>query len=501
MDSKLIGSPSPEFLQATLDSLDSHIAILNSEGVIVAVNAAWRHFGLQNGLEDSIDGVGVNYLQLCEQAHGLNSEEAPLVARGLRKLFRGDDERFEVEYPCHSPSEWRWFVLRATSFLYEDRRWVTIAHENITLQKETELQLELIRQAVEETQEGITIADFNQPDRPIIYVNQAFTEITGYHEREVLGKNCRFLQGSETNQESIEQIRRALSEEAPCRVELLNYRKDGTPFWNQLSLAPLKNSFGHVTHYVGVQMETTEKKMLEQELQSLNANKDKLFSVISHDLKSPFHSILGFSEILSGDLRGFTPEELRSYGEHIHTGARNLLSLIDNLMQWTRLQSGRLGYAPEPLMLADIVERSFDLVRGNAMRKEITLENHLPRTLQAFADNTMLSLVLQNLLSNSVKFTHMGGAIQVTASEEGPWIRLHVEDNGVGISPERQEKLFNLEDTVSSLGTANEKGTGLGLVLCRELVEMNGGRIELESDAGSGTRITLVLPTERFQDC
>ena len=497
MDTTRIVLPMPAFLQAALDALDAHLAILDGSGEIVAVNAAWRQFGMENGWEESSSGIGSNYLKVCETACGAEKEEANLIAERLKRVLEGELQSFEWEYPCHSPQERRWFMLRAIAFCAEGQRWAAISHESVTPRKYMEEQLSLIRRAVEDTQEGITIADFQRPDRPIIYANGAFTRITGYEAEEVIGKNCRFLQGDETASEAVEEIRAALREERPCRVELLNYRKDGTPFWNQLSLGPLKNEQGQITHYVGVQMEITEKKSLEEELKMLNANKDKLFSVISHDLKSPFHSILGFSEILSGDLQGFTPDELRSYAEHIHTGARNLLNLIENLMQWTRLQSGKLGYAPEPLGMTDLVENTFELVRGNAMRKGIALRHDVPRNLRIFADSTMMSLVLQNLLTNAVKFTHTGGCVAVEAWMEGRDVLVQIQDEGVGMTPEQQAHLFRLDQTGTTLGTANEKGTGLGLILCKELMELQYGALHLQSAPGQGTKVTLSLPSER----
>ena len=297
---------------------------------------------------------------------------------------------------------------------------------------------------------------------------------------------------------------------------MLNYAVDGRPFWNKLSITPIRDEGGQTTHYVGIQSDITEKKQMEatlrqrtEELEELNArlveseqallrqnaNKDKFFSIISHDLKSPFHSILGFAEILSGNLSDFTLEEIQSYGNHIHVGAQNLLNLLENLMQWTRLQSGRMGYQPEPLLLRERVEMVLSLLQGNLLAKKIHFDSSLDPEMLVYADRTHLSLVMQNLISNAIKFTQVQGKIQVYASQQDGMIIICVADSGVGIASQRLNDLFQIETSFSTVGTANEKGTGLGLILCNELVRENGGQIWAESTLGEGSRFYFTLPS------
>ena len=516
MEKALPFRSSTKFFQETLDSLPIHLAILNEQGVIVAVNDAWRRFGMANQYKDPNWGVGRNYLGICREAIGPQTEDARNIAEAIQQLLSGERNSFQVEYPCHSDTEQRWFSLSLTHFSFDERNWVVAAHEDISQSALTEQGLQLRNRAMAAADEGITITDATQNGNPIIYANSGFLKITGYELDQVLGRNCRFLQGPETNQNTIETIRQALRTKTSCTVELLNYAVDGRPFWNKLSITPIRDEGGQTTHYVGIQSDITEKKQMEatlrhrtEELEELNArlvdseqallrqnaNKDKFFSIISHDLKSPFHSILGFAEILSGNLSDFTLEEIQSYGNHIHVGAQNLLNLLENLMQWTRLQSGRMGYQPEPLLLRERVEMVLSLLQGNLLAKKIHFDSSLDPEMLVYADRTHLSLVMQNLISNAIKFTQVQGKIQVYASQQDGMIIICVADSGVGIASQRLNDLFQIETSFSTVGTANEKGTGLGLILCNELVRENGGQIWAESTLGEGSRFYFTLPS------
>jgi PAS domain S-box-containing protein len=507
---------SAQFFQDTLDALSAHIAILNQEGTIVAVNDAWRKFGGLNDYADPHCGIGQNYLDICKYTIGPESEDAQRAADAIHQLLDGQKDSFRMEYPCHSCEERRWFSLSLTSFHFDKQMWLVAAHENITQQKIAEEDLRLRDRAMEEAAEGITITDATNTENPIIYANSGFTRITGYLNEETVGRNCRFLQGEGTDPAAVERIRQALRQHEPCSVELRNYTKDGRPFWNKLSITPIKDAEGNTTHYVGVQSDITQEKDMEatlrhrtdeleqlntrlrdseSELRRQNANKDKFFSIISHDLKSPFHSILGFAEILSGDLGDFTLDEIRSYGNHIHVGAQNLLNLLENLMQWTRLQSGHMGYQPEPLLLRERVEMVASLLQGNLHAKKIAFDCGIDPEMMVYADRTHLSLVLQNLVSNAVKFTRSQGGIQVYASQQDDLVEICVEDNGLGMDKEHLQRLFQIETSFSTVGTANEKGTGLGLILCYELVRENAGSIWAESEPEQGSRFYFTLPS------
>ncbi len=239
-----------------------------------------------------------------------------------------------------------------------------------------------------------------------------------------------------------------------------------------------------------------EQALLESEsrLEQLNAGKDKFFSIIAHDLKTPFFSILGFSELLVEQVQERNFEGVESYAEGIHHSAKRTFELLNNLLDWSYTQTGRMKFAPVNL---DVVELIYDLRRlmeSSARQKGIILHCEIPQKLTVFADKNMMSSVLRNLISNGIKFTHPGGGVKISACMISEGVKISVTDNGVGIPKEALNKLFKLENSFSTAGTYKEQGTGLGLLLCREFVEKHNGRIGVVSEAGKGSTFWFIIP-------
>ena len=256
---------SEPFARFALDSLSAHIAILDESGVIVFVNESWRAFAASNGAIRNV-AEGANYLRVCESAVGKESVDAAAFAEGIRSVLCGQREEFALEYPCHSPTEKRWFIGRVTRFPADGPPRAVVSHENITERKRTEEALRLRDRAIAASSNGIVITDPNQPDDPIIYVNPAFANMTGYSAQETLGRNCRFLQGTEREQPALEELRAALRDGRQCRVMLKNYKKDGSLFWNELSISPVRDEEGRLLNFVGVQNDVTERQRAEEAL-------------------------------------------------------------------------------------------------------------------------------------------------------------------------------------------------------------------------------------------
>jgi len=240
------------------------------------------------------------------------------------------------------------------------------------------------------------------------------------------------------------------------------------------------------------------KELLEQsvELQKLNAEKDKFFSIIAHDLKSPFNSIVGFSSILVDQIKEKDYEGIGKFAGIIRQSSLRALDLLTNLMDWARSQTGRMEFQPEYFELAGfIMEISlfFDAIAG---QKSIIINKDLPPNAPVFADKAMISVVLRNLISNAIKFTKPGGEITIAAIEKPGELTVAVSDTGVGISREIVGKLFHIDENYTTAGTNNEKGTGLGLILCKEFVEKHGGKIWVESEVGKGSTFRFSLPVK-----
>ncbi len=237
------------------------------------------------------------------------------------------------------------------------------------------------------------------------------------------------------------------------------------------------------------------------ELSKLNATKDKFFSIIAHDLKSPFNSIIGFSSILMEHIEMKKYDGISRFAEIIHQSSNAAMDLLMNLMEWSQSQTGRIVFNPAKFDFKELVDEVEMLFSDAASLKSITIENVMPERLEVFGDYDMISTVMRNLISNSIKFTHQGGKVTVKAWKETSTTIVSVEDNGVGIPTGKVDKLFKIDETLSTKGTQDEKGTGLGLILCKEFVEKHRGKIWVESreslkndEATSGTIFYFTLP-------
>ena len=239
-----------------------------------------------------------------------------------------------------------------------------------------------------------------------------------------------------------------------------------------------------------------EEKLIEKDnfLQKLNADKDRFISILSHDLKSPFNSILGFSEVLTEDIRKLNTDEIEDIARNINKSARNTLYLLEDLLAWAMTQQGKIIFKPQKLSLADICKNILEILNPNAVAKNITINYYIADRIKVFADIDMIKTVLRNLVSNALKFTNNGGTISVSSEENSENVTISISDNGVGIKAENITKLFNISEVITTKGTAEETGTGLGLLLCKEFVEKHGGKIWVESEVGKGSVFKFTLP-------
>lgn len=235
-------------------------------------------------------------------------------------------------------------------------------------------------------------------------------------------------------------------------------------------------------------------------LSDLNATKDRFFSIIAHDLRSPFTGIIGFSEILKADSRNLDVREIEEYSGVINSAASQTLRLLENLLDWARIQQGQFPFIPRQLILNELIKDALVLPSESARQKNIAIRNLVPRDTIIYADENMIMTLIRNLVSNAVKFTHQGGWIEISAKSSGNEIKVSVRDNGTGIEKENQETIFRIDSNMTSRGTGNEKGTGLGLILCKEFVEKHNGTIWVESEPGKGSEFIFTVPAGKTNE-
>ena len=243
-------------------------------------------------------------------------------------------------------------------------------------------------------------------------------------------------------------------------------------------------------------------KFKNAELQRLNADKDYFISIIAHDLKSPFNSILGFLELLLGNLHTIDINEIERQLAVVNNSVVCAYNLLEDILVWALSQSGKLPFEPRELSLKFSCEKAVEMLKPNADSKNITINIVEEERVIVFADTNMLNTILRNLISNAIKFTSKGGIVNIFSEQNTSEITISVSDNGIGVSSEILSKLFDNTQKNSLKGTANEKGTGLGLLLCKKFVEKHGGKIWAESELGHGCvfKFTLPLNTELSGD-
>jgi signal transduction histidine kinase len=236
--------------------------------------------------------------------------------------------------------------------------------------------------------------------------------------------------------------------------------------------------------------------LLSNKLKYEAAVKNRFFSIISHDLKSPFNALLGMTELMSKMADSFTKDQLVESAANVNEAGKSVFGLLQNLLEWSRLQMEGATFEPQLISLHDLTLENIDVLSPAAKEKGISLSNEVKKDT-AFADPDMIQTVIRNLISNSLKFTPSGGKIEISSSTEYEVVKVTVSDTGVGIPAEQADKIFALDQKTSTNGTAGETGTGLGLPLCKEMIEQNGGKIWVESTPGEGSQFHFTLPTEQ----
>lgn len=232
-------------------------------------------------------------------------------------------------------------------------------------------------------------------------------------------------------------------------------------------------------------------------ISTINSQKDKFFSIIAHDLRDPFNGFLGLSELLAEDLDNMTKEEIQFAAVNMKSSATNLFQLLENLLEWSRMEQGLIRFAPQQKALLPIVTECMTTIQDAANNKNISIDIKISEKAFVFADSNSIHSVIRNLISNAVKFTPENGTISIQAKQEDKKITISITDTGIGMSAEMVENLFRLDVQTNRTGTNNEPSTGLGLILCKEFVEKHGGKIWIESEEGKGTTFNISFPNKK----
>ncbi|WP_270170838.1 ATP-binding protein [Paenibacillus sp. SYP-B4298] len=356
---------------------------------------------------------------------------------------------------------------------------------------------------------SVTIADARAKDCPLIYVNQQFVELTGYEENEVIGKNCRFLQGPATDPEAVGRLREAIAKRESATVELLNYCKDGRPFWNEVNLDPIFDTNGECIYFVGIQFEITDRKLAQQQLveaaaaaDAANEAKSRFIANMSHEIRTPLNGIMGMTDLMM--LTDMTLEQQENM-HIIQNCADTLLLLMNDILDLSKIEANKLVTEQIEVNIRELVDTTVKAHLPIAAEKRLSIVSHVlpevPR--QLLGDPNRLRQVLNNLLGNAVKFTDTGIisiVVRLAGIEDRTvTLQFEIQDTGIGISPADHGKLFKSFSQVDDSHTRKYGGTGLGLAISKQLVELMGGQISVQSESGAGSLFMFTVPYKRME--
>lgn len=327
-------------------------------------------------------------------------------------------------------------------------------------------------------------------------VNDYYCEMTGYSRNEILGFNVNDIEAKESPEETAAHIQKIM-EKGNDQFETRHITKDGKIIDVEISAAYWHSQKKIITFIKNISDRKQAERIIKTqnaELREINATKDKFFSIISHDLRSPFNGFLGLTKLIETDSPGMDKQEILDMVKTMNESAKNLYELLDNLLTWSRIQRGALDFQLDNCVLAFIVKQNINLLGDPAKQKNVELINNIKKNVQVFADLSMLNTVIRNLISNAIKFTRMNGRVTISSEDIDDFVVVVIEDTGIGMSSDLVSKLFKIEEKVSRPGTEGEPSTGLGLILCKEFIDKHGGKISVESEINKGSRFSFTLP-------
>jgi PAS domain S-box-containing protein len=448
-----------------------------------------------------------------EELLGKLADDIFINADHLKDLLKELEEKGEVfDYEMllkNKTNEVVWTSVNA-HFLYDsnnNRIGVEGNIHDISKRKLVEEELRKLSRAVEQSPVSIVITD---TAGNIEYANPKTCQTTGYTIEELKGQNPRVLKSGETNSLEYTELWALISSGKEWRGLFHNKRKNGELYWESSNISPITDSEGKITHYVAVKEDVTEKKAIEkalieseekyrtlaEDLREMNTTKDKLFSIIAHDMRGPIGSFIQVLDILTGDMEmdKFMRHDLL---EELSNSSKNIFNLLENLLNWSKIQRSIITLHPRKFRLTDSLRENIDLLGPNSKQKGINTILNAEENIIVFADKDTISLVLRNLISNAVKFTPERGTIQISADSTGVFCEVSIKDSGVGMTKDVLENLFRPGSYYSSFGTNGERGSGIGLVLVKDFVERNGGILKVESVPGEGSRFIFTIPKVR----
>jgi len=477
-----------------LSAAGDGILTIDGGGVIDSFNPAAEHvFGYAAG---EITGKDVAILTPVEHKYQIREfVEKYLKVPGPR------DSGYRAEaIGLHRDGRRIPLELAVNEFFLHGRQMFACVVRDITKRKEIEGQLQKLSRAVEQNPASIVITS---RDGTIEYVNPRFVEMTGYTLDEAVGQNPRILKTGVHDDDFYENLWKTILAGDLWQGDFCNRKKNGETYWEHALIAPVRGAQGEITHFVAIKEDITESRRAAEELraakeaaEAANRAKSDFLANMSHELRTPLNSVIGFSGVLKKEFYGKLNEKQSEYVRYIEESGKHLLGLINDILDLSKVEAGKMKLEAAPVALKDVIQASVTMLTERALKNGVQLSVEIgPEVEETIeADERKMKQILFNLLSNAVKFTPEGGSVTLAASKEDDAVRICVSDTGIGIKVEDMSKLFSEFTQLESTYTKKYEGTGLGLALTKKLVELHGGRIWVESEEGKGSRFFFTLP-------
>lgn len=486
-------------IQSIVSSLNEFLVVFDMEGQVKMTNHTFEKFFSE------IINKRVNCFATIIP---VNFRDSALDSEALM-------EDFEIEYAVNSaPGANDSCIIHWSRSIYYSEQGILegiiFVGTDVTEARAIEKDLHLKNRAIEEASNGIVIADATQNHMPLIYVNKAFIDMTGYQFQDVFNRNCNFLQGDQTDADSINRIRQAIKNHERITETLLNYRKDGTPFYNQLMLTPIRDYNNRVTHYLGVQLDVTDKVNSEQQLIEAKAKaeesaelKSQFLASMSHEIRTPMNGVLGMLGLLKN-----TPltEQQNRFADLAHSSADALLMLINDILDFSKVEAGKMEIENVEFHLLDLLSDIIKTLGHKAEEKNLELVLdcvEIPHPC-ALGDPGRLRQILINLIGNALKFTSEGEVFVRCSLKEAASGHYQfdcvVRDTGIGIPMEKQALLFESFSQVDASTTRQYGGTGLGLAIVKQLCELMGGSVAVSSTPDQGSIFAVSFPLQPIEN-
>ena len=474
------------FFSVNLDLL----CIADTAGNFIKVNAEW----------ENVLGYTVQELEertFLEFVHpdDIDSTLAAMADLDNQKCVLQFVNRYRCKDGSYRYIEWR--SQPHGSLIYAAARDVS---DRVQMEEELMSSREQFELAIRGSNDGIWDWDLRTNS---LYLSPKWKEQLGYADHEIPNDFSSFESRlhPEDKPKVMETVHGYLQgQSAHYALEFRIRHKNGEYLWILARGEAVRDEQGIPIRMAGSHTDITERKRAEDEirqaneqLEMTNAQKDKLFSIISHDLKSPMSGLISSTELLSSQVELLSQEDIRDIAAELHTNARNTYALLEELLQWSQMSQGVIEYTPEPCSFSELVNIGLNTLKSTAKDKDIVIITDFPDDLAAMVDQSMIKTVMRNILSNAIKFSHQGCEVLIRARHSEGKITMAVKDNGIGMSEEVKSMLFTVNKAKQQLGTDGEKGTGLGLMLCKQFIEQHGEKLWVESEPGKGTTVFFTL--------